>query len=65
MNVCRICQGDGVIQLAGQWYCIDRDHLLEGFATAGGIVYSMLWGQHDPDILAQKQDELTEVMTDG
>ena len=35
MNVCVICQGDGVLLAAGQWYCITHvDHAFVATAVA-------------------------------
>ena len=62
MNICMICQGDGVLQMAGHWYCMN--HLDEGFLTAAGIVYSMRTGQHDPDKIEQKVLAFKEVLED-
>ncbi len=62
MNVCLICQADGVLTLAGQWYCID--HLDEGFKTAAAVVHSMRTGQHDPETVARKVAELDAWLAD-
>jgi hypothetical protein len=31
MNVCCVCEADGVAEVLGGWYCID--HLEDGFLT--------------------------------
>lgn len=45
MNVCIVCQGDGVLIAGGQWYCIN--HLDEAFVRTAMIV-ARLKG-HDED----------------
>jgi len=40
VNVCVICQGDGVLLTAGQWYCVDHVH--EGFIATARMVARIL-----------------------
>lgn len=36
MNVCVICQADGVLEAAGAWYCMD--HLNDGFIEVAMLI---------------------------
>ena len=42
MPVCLVCQGDGVLQVTGNWYCVD--HLEEAFlAVADSLAIARRW----------------------
>lgn len=36
MNVCCICQADGVAEVLGYWYCVD--HVEDGFIELGAFL---------------------------
>lgn len=56
MNVCIICQADGVVSAAGHWYCMD--HLADGLRASGAAVLTLSTGRHDSEFIQRKLDEL-------
>lgn len=56
MNVCIICQADGVLTAAGHWYCMD--HLHEGLKATGAAALTLSTGHHDSEFIQRKLDEL-------
>lgn len=53
MNICCVCQADGVLEAAGGWYCID--HLDDGFlAVADYLAVMRGWNR------VETQDQLQQ-----
>jgi hypothetical protein len=50
VNVCTICQADGVIICAGRWYC--KDHLNDGFIATAVMIARIR--QHDEATAAER-----------
>ena len=48
MNVCCVCEADGVMEACGQWYCID--HLESGFLTVARFLAAARgWSESDTE----------------
>ena len=58
MNVCCICQGDGVLYTANQWYCVD--HIDEAFIVTAQFVARVL-GHDDQEAKMKAQDWVKEL----
>lgn len=50
MPICIVCEADGVLIAAGQWYCIN--HIQDGFIATARVVSRMLG--HDEEEAAMK-----------
>lgn len=40
MNVCAICQADGILRINNEWFCVD--HVDDGFRRVAEIVESVM-----------------------
>jgi hypothetical protein len=53
VNVCVVCQADGVLIAAGHWYCVN--HVEDGFiATAETVARILGHDEYDANLKAQE-----------
>ena len=58
MNVCVICQGDGVLLTAGNWYCVN--HVGDAFIATAAII-ARIQGSDEEEAKAKAEEWLDEL----
>lgn len=56
--ICCVCQGDGVLQIGGNWYCLN--HLDDGFIATARVIARMR-GHDEADAAARAADMAPEL----